>query len=118
VLTEPFRGRDALARGLVTSARLRGPRYLRLFRGVYVRRPADDRPPDLATRSRAAFLLLGEGGALAGYSAAELLRAPCAPREVPAEVVARGTGVRPRPGLLVHRDAIDPAEIWRAGGCR
>ena len=33
-------------------------------------------------------------------------------------MVAPGTGIRPRPGLLVHRDAIDPAEIWRARGCR
>jgi hypothetical protein len=118
VLAGPFRGRDAVARGLVTPAQLRGPRFQRLFHGVYVRRPDDGRPLDLLTRSRAAFLLLGEHGALAGYSAAELLRAPCAPRGAPAEVVAPGTGIRPRSGLLVHRDRLDRGETWRCRGCR
>ena len=118
MLAGPFRAREAITQGLVTKAQLRGRRFQRLFRGVYVCRPTDGRAVDLATRSRGAFLLLGEHGALAGYSAAELLQAPCAPREVPAEVVATGTGIRPRPGLIVHRDAIEPSEIWRAGGCR
>jgi very-short-patch-repair endonuclease len=118
VLVGPFRGRDAVARGLITPAQLRGPRFQRLFQGVYVRRPDDGQPVDLLTRSRAAFLLLGEQGALAGYSAAELLRAECAPREVPAEVVAPGTGIRPREGLLVHRDRLDRGETWRCRGCR
>jgi very-short-patch-repair endonuclease len=118
VLAAPFRGRDAVARGLVTPAQLRGPRFQRLFHGVYVRRPDDGQPVDLLTRSRAAFLLLGEQGALAGYSAAELLHAPCAPRGVPAEVVAPGTGIRPREGLLVHRDRLDRGETWRCRGCR
>ena len=102
----------------MTRGQLRGPRYLRLFHGIYVHRREGDGPLDLATRSRAAFLLLGDDGALAGYSAAELLGASCAPRRVPVEVVAPRTGIRPRPGLLVHRDALEPDEIWTAGGCQ
>jgi hypothetical protein len=106
------------AAGRVTRGQLRGPRYLRLFHGIYVHRRDGDGPLDLATRSRAAFLLLGDEGALAGYSAAELLGAPCAPRRVPADVVAPRTGIRPRPGLLVHRDALGPDDVRVTGGCR
>lgn len=116
VLDRPFRGSDAIACGLVTRAQLRGPRYLKLFRGVFVRRT--DRPPDLATWSMAAFLLLGDEGALAGYSAAELLGASCAPFGVPPEIVAPRTGIRAHPGLIVHRGSAAPEEIWRARGCR
>jgi Protein of unknown function (DUF559) len=118
MLDGPFRGRDALARGLVTPAQLRGPRFVRLFHGIYVRHRGAGQVVDLSTRSRAAWLLLGEQGALAGYSAAELLGAPCAPRDAPAEVAAPGTGIRPRPGLLVHRNHLEPVEICLAAGCR
>jgi hypothetical protein len=75
VLDQPFRGREAIARGLVTPGQLRGPRFRLLFRGVHVLR--SDRPLDLLTWSRAAYLLLDRRGALAGYSAAgRRLRAP------------------------------------------
>lgn len=107
---------EAVRRGLVTRAQLRGDRYLSPFRGVYLR--VRDQPPDLAALSRAAFLLLGESGALAGYSAAELLDASCAPPDVPVEIVSPGTGIRARPGLVVHRDVVEPSEVWRIKGCR
>lgn len=114
MLDLPFRGSVAISRGLVTRAQLRGPRFRTLYRGVFIRRT--DRPLDLLTWSRAAFLLLGADGALAGYSAAEMLGAPCAPRGVPPEIVA--PAVRARPGLLVHRYSLRPDEIWSARGCR
>jgi hypothetical protein len=47
-----------------------------------------------------------------------MLGAPCAPRDVPAEVISPRSGIRTRPGLLVHRDRIQPHEIWRICGCR
>jgi hypothetical protein len=44
----PFRGSDALATGLLTRGRLRGPGFRRLFDDVYV---AADVPVDLALGS-------------------------------------------------------------------
>jgi len=77
----------------------------------HLRRTTPDPSIDLATWSRAAALLIGDRGTLAGYSAAELLGASCAPRRVPAEVVVPDTGFRPRPGLIVHRDALERARF-------
>lgn len=116
MLDRPFRGAEAVARGLVTPAQLRGPRYVALFRGVHLATPP--RPPGLGIRSRAACLLLGDEGALAGYSAAELLGAGFAPEHAPAEIVAPGTGIRARPGLLVHRGALPATDVCVAAGCR
>lgn len=115
VLEGPFRGSAALAEGRVTRGALYGPRYRRVFPDVFV--PAA-LPVDLATRSRAAYLLVADrGGVLGGYSAAELLGAACAPADAPSEVlVARD--VRPCPGLRVSRAAVEPTEVVVASGCR
>jgi hypothetical protein len=59
----------------VTRSQLRGPRYQRLFHGICCRTTPDP-AIDLATWSRAAALLIGDRGALAGYSAAELSPGP------------------------------------------
>jgi very-short-patch-repair endonuclease len=56
-------------------------------------------------------VLFKKRGVLAGYSAAELLQAACAPREAPAEVIVSGEHVRGQPGLVVHRDRLAPDEI-------
>lgn len=110
----PFLGRDALAAGLITRARLYGPHFRRVFPGVYLPAGHD---LDLATRSRAAYLLVRDpGGVLAGYSAALLLGADCARRNAPAEVLVPHRLTR-YPGLRVHYG--DPGEeVVRAGGCR
>ena len=85
VIDEPFKGAEAILYGLVTPDQLYGPRYRRVFPDIYL--PADH-PLDLATRSRAAFLLVaGHGGVLAGYSAALLHGADCVPRTAPPEVL-------------------------------
>lgn len=111
----PFRGSVAVARGEVTAGQLRGPRFRRLFPDVYV--PGSPRPPGLAVRSRAAFLLVaGRDGVLAGYSAALLLGADCAPRNAPAEVIVP-RDLRRHAGLLVHRGRVAGPDRWRAGGC-
>lgn len=107
VLDGPFRGSTAMQRGAVTPRQLRGPRYHRLFRDVYL---SADVEVDFATRSRAAYLLVAGHGGLAGHSAAELLGASCAPREAPAEVYVTGGGLRSGPDLLVHRDAMADGE--------
>lgn len=104
-----FRGSVAVRAGLVTPAQLRGPRFRRLFPDTYV--PCGDEPPDLAVRSRAAHLYSGRRGIPAGYSAADLLGAPCGPRDTPAELALPGGSMRPRPGLLVHRDRLRRDEV-------
>jgi len=72
-----FRGSLAVAAGLTTWGRLRGPRFRRLFRDVYC--PVADEPPDLRLRSLGAYRLVEGRGVLSGYSAAVLLDADCAP---------------------------------------
>lgn len=113
----PFRGSAAVARGALTRAQLRSRRFRQLFRDVYEETTPE--PPDLVRRSRAAALLLPAGeGALAGYSAAALLGADCAPRDAPAELIAPGSGVRARPGLVVHRGVLPEPDVCVALGCR
>ena len=112
-----FRGSHAVAAGLVTPDRLRGPRFQRLLPDVYGR--ACPGPPDLLLRSLAAYRLVEGHGVLSGYSAAALLDAACAPRyRTPAEVTVVGGGLRSRPGLVVHRDTLLPGEITGVGDVR
>ncbi|MHA6784644.1 endonuclease domain-containing protein [Pseudonocardia saturnea] len=110
-LRRPFRGTQAVAAGLLTPKMLRGPRFRRLFRDVYV---AGDVEVDLALRSCAAYLLVEDTGVLGGYSAAELLDASCGPEDAPAEVVSP-TRVRSRPHLLVREGVVPDGERWRVG---
>lgn len=112
-----FRGSSAVAAGLTTLDRLRGPRFRRVFPDVYIR--SEDDPPGPLLRSLAAYRLVEGTGVLSGYSAALLLGADCAPsRRVPAEVTVPGGGRRRHPGLLVHRDRLHPGEITDVDGVR
>lgn len=112
-----FRGSLAVAAGLVTRARLRGPQFARLLPDVHATRPAGR--PSLALRSHAAYRLVERrGGMLAGYSAAELLGASCGRRDAPAEVIVPGGGQRAHPGLVVRRDRPAPGEIVEVDGIR
>lgn len=107
-----FRGSRAVAAGLVTRDRLRGPHFDRVLPDVYARTRGE--PPPLMLRSQAAYRLVEGTGVLAGWSAALLLGVDCAPRpDVAAEVTVRGTGLRSRPDLLVHRDRLAAGEIGR-----
>ncbi len=113
---EVFRGSAAVAAGLITWSRLRGPRFVRIFPDIYLR--AGERPPDLTLRSRAAALLVAGRGVVSGYSAAELLGASCGPHGAPAEVTLLRGRQRTHPGLLVHRDRIGAGELWTDGEVR
>ena len=93
---------------MLTPAVLAGPRFRRLFPDVYV---CADVEPDLALRSFAAAVLVGDRGVLGGYSAAELLGASCAPLAAPAEVVVPGRRRAP-PGLIVRVEDVPSAERW------
>ena len=67
-----FRGRDAVAAGLLTPDALRGPAWRRLYRGVY----ADAAIPDsLDLRVRGAGLLVPADGVFSGRTAAHLFGA-------------------------------------------
>lgn len=112
-LNAPFRGSDAVTAGLVTKHQLRGPRYRRLFPDIYL---SSDLAPTLAVRSRGAQLLVAEHGALAGYSAAELLGTRIAPRDADAEVVVPGGDFREYRGLRVHREQLADDEVTTVDG--
>jgi very-short-patch-repair endonuclease len=71
-----------------------------------------------APGSRAAYLLVRDrDGALAGYSAAAVLDADCAPRGAPAEVVLPGSARR-HPGLRAYRARLGRDDLTVAAGCR
>jgi very-short-patch-repair endonuclease len=80
---------------------------------VYTR--AGNGLPDLALRSRAAYVLGDGRGVLSGYSAAELLGASCGGRSASAELTVPGGGLRSHPGLVLHRDALARDEVQRCG---
>jgi very-short-patch-repair endonuclease len=113
VHSEPFVGSDAVARSLVTADQLRGPGFTRLFRGIFVRADVE---VEFAVRCRAAALVGGGRGVLAGWAAAEVLGAPCAPTGVPVELVLAGG--RSRPGLVIRRAVLPPDEVVQVGGAR
>jgi very-short-patch-repair endonuclease len=115
VIDGPFRGTEALAAGVLTADQLRGPRFRRLFPDVYQLAAL---PLDLRRRSQAGYLLVRHhGGALAGYSAAVLLGADCAPAHAPVEVVLPGS-LRRRPGLRPIRADLPGDDLVEVAGCR
>ena len=107
-------GSAAVAAGLVTPDQLRGPRFTRLLQGIFVRADAE---VDFVVRCRAAALLGDGRGVLAGWAAAELLGAACAPSDAPVELLLPGGG-RSRPGLVIGDEAVPPAEVTWAGATR
>ena len=107
-------GSAAVAAGLVTADQLRGPGFTRLYQGIFVRACAEI---DFALRCRAAALLGGRRGVLAGWAAAEVLGAPCAPTGASVELVVPGGG-RCRPGLVIRSDLLAPVEVVHVGGVR
>ncbi len=111
----PFRGSTAVAAGLLTRGVLRGPRFQRLFPDVYAPAHLEN---DFMLRSRAAGVLVAGRGAVAGYSAAELLGASSGPPDAPAEVLLTAPLCQSYrcTGLRVHRDRSAPDEIIRVAG--
>jgi hypothetical protein len=115
MLDGPFRGSEAVARGRVTPARLRGKGFRRLFPDVYV--PASVEV-DLRVRSRAAYLWSDGRGVLSGWSAAEALGASCAPADVPAELTMTHEHVRAPRGARVGQAELRDDEVRRRGAIR
>jgi hypothetical protein len=112
----PFRGSTALASGALTRGVLYGPAFRRLYPDIHITASAQ---LDLETWSRAAHELVAPCGVLAGYSAAELHGASCAPEGAPAEVILLdGYRRRAGPMLVVHLDAVAPTDITVIDGMR
>ncbi|MDQ0371436.1 endonuclease domain-containing protein [Catenuloplanes indicus] len=114
----PFRGRDAIAAGLVTLAQLKGPAWKRLYQGIYVE--ADwYRPDDHRMWCEAALLAAPEGSAVGGLSAARLwsvdLLQPGDPVTV---IVPPGRRTREQVRLSVVRAALPADQVDGFGGLR
>ena len=114
MLDRPFLGSVAIARGLITRAQLRGPRFHRIHRDVYVLATAT---VDLALLSEAAFVLTRGRGVLGGWSAAELLEASCGPADAPVEIIVPGRR-RTQPRLRVREEVLPAREIAVVDGIR
>jgi very-short-patch-repair endonuclease len=114
-LDGPFRGSTAVAAGLLTRGVLRGPRFQRLFPDVYAPAHLEN---DFMLRSRAAGVLVAGRGAVARYSAAELLGASSGPPDASAEVLLTAPLCQSYrcTDLRVHRDRSAPDEIIRVAG--
>jgi hypothetical protein len=83
----------AVAAGVLTPAVLAGSRFRRLFPDVYV---CADVAPDLAVRSFAAAVLVGDRGVLGGYSAPSSSGPPVGRSSLRPRSSCRG-GDEPRP---------------------
>lgn len=107
-----FRGAHAVAEGWLTGRQLREGPYVRVLHGVY----ADPSlPRDHLLRCRAASLLMPEGAALGGRSAAALLGAPAPSYGDPVTVVVPPplTWTGPK-GVRVHRTGLGDREVVRS----
>lgn len=107
----PFRRADALRLGL-TDKHLRGRRFRRIFRDVYA--PVEI-PDSLHLRCAAARLLVPEHAVFCGATAAQLCRIPVpGDRRVHVALPAKTRTPPKVSGIVVHRYAIGPAEVWRS----
>jgi very-short-patch-repair endonuclease len=110
----PFRGRDAVAAGLLTRRQLHGPTWRRFFPDVYAHADVE---LDYFTWCRAAALFLPAGGALSHRSAAYLYGANVLPLAAPVDVtVPFHDRLRARPGLRVFRTRLTDSDVCRRGG--
>jgi len=107
---DPFRGSEALARGVVTRGQLR-TNYRAVFRDVYVGRNAELTAAD---KARAAWL--ATGATLAGLSAAAVLGTKWLDGAAPAEIVRADR--HGRRGLVVHSYRLTDDEVRMSRGMR
>lgn len=94
----PFTRADALAAG-VAPAMLRGSRFRRLFRGVYVDRTVH---VDETVRALGALAVHPAGAFASHHSAARVLRIPVPDTPEEHVTVSRPGDRRPRPGIRSH----------------
>jgi hypothetical protein len=112
----PFRGSDAVRRGIISRAMLRGSSWRRLLPDVYVHAEIYD-PDDHRMWCRAAAITLPVGGAVDGYSAAFLWGLDLLPRDAPVSVtVPTGVRLSLHPRRLVRRASLAPEDITTLAG--
>jgi hypothetical protein len=115
-LRGPFRGSAAVATGAITSGKLRGPQFRRIFRDVYL--PAA-LPLTHEVRCQGAALILPAEAVITGRSAATLRGVPLARTEDPVEaVIGLHTRVFRRSGLDLRRCEIRDDETDVSSGIR
>ena len=110
-----FRGSHTVAAGLLTRGQLRGPRFVRLFRDVYV---AAGTPVTHEVRCRGATLFLPPDAVITGRSAATVRGAALAGTDDPVEIIAPlGRRIARRKGLDLRRNevAATESERWHGG---
>lgn len=113
---QPFRGRDAVAAGLISRRRLLGKEFRRVLHGVYV---AAGVTIDHGLRCQAAALVLPPESVLTGHSAAWWYGVEFA-RNDAIVMVARPPGARidgPR-GVKVHRTPVQTTDVAVVDGMR
>ena len=116
LLGGPFRGRDGVARGLVTWRCLEGPSWRRLLPDVYV---AADSLVDHRTWCAAVALNLPASGAIDRYSAALLHGVDMLPSDAPVSVtVPTRTHLWTHPRVRTYRTHLDPADVVWIDGMR
>src|SRR5690349_15568662 len=104
----PFRGGEAIARGLLTRGMLRSSAWRRLFRDVYLH---DGISIDHRVSCEAAALLLPPGAAIGGLSAAHVWGVTPLPLEDVTVIVPRGVRMKIQPGILVRRGTLPASDI-------
>jgi AbiEi antitoxin C-terminal domain/Protein of unknown function (DUF559) len=113
-LAAPFVGSDAVACGLLTPEQLRGKRWRRVLRDVYVPRELPDSP---RLRAAAVALVLPPGAAVSGRSAVWVHGGDVLRRGEALEVtVSREAWYLRRPGLVVRQAALPDDECELVDG--
>lgn len=110
ILTSPFLGTEAIARGDLSPRTLKSG-YDRIYRDVYAEK---GRVLTAADRAIAAWLWSGRQATAAGLSAAALHGAQWIDSERPAEMYRRNG--KPVPGILIHRDELRDDEYQSIRG--
>lgn len=111
-----FRGRDAVAEGLLTEKQLRGASFQRVVRGVY----ADARMSlDHGMRCEAALMILPTGVALTAHSAAWMFGVRLADVADPVAVACPpDTHIKGVQGVTAHRTHVNEPDLVLRRGMR
>lgn len=108
-MAQPFRGTDAIATGWLTPKQLRGHRWRRLLRDVYVDRSVSI---DLAVRTRAISLILPANSVISGRTAAWLYGGLTPRSSDPIEItLPRDVPMGPRADLKIRRALLPASDI-------
>ena len=107
----PFRRRDAVGAGLLTAAELKGPRWQRLYQGIYIEGSVFA-VGDHRMWCEAAQLVLPAGAAIGGRSAAYLWGVDLLDADEPVTaLIPHRSSVRTQPRLRVIRSLLPRGDV-------